>query len=357
MKFIKRLLVSIKNYANEMRMQSSERIKSFKNNTIENLGYLIPVGISVISIIAGAIAIAKFIISGELLTQFSLGFFNGITSGTINLITEGIVANTVYILIDAEIVIMAIIFFKEASKSKKTIMCIALTVMAFCGAFYFVNFLIGIGLIDRDVVINILSPLSNMLGNIFYVAVLFMALFVISVITFTVLISKSSGKWMIRHTIKCLLYFYIGTVAVVALLENIIPIFSGILFIAIFAVIAFIVIKVFSGSLLSLGNSSSNFEKSTSNISSKEPKAKKVEAQNVQTPYQKRFDIGFETPLWVGDGGMGLGRAQADGIYYKDNVGSAGYICTVKDFEEGKVAIYINNKRRVDIPGCKMPKR
>ena len=56
-------------------------------------------------------------------------------------------------------------------------------------------------------------------------------------------------------------------------------------------------------------------------------------------------------------GGYGIMTPQTDCIYYKNNVGNKTFICTVKEFETGKVAIIYKGKRLTNIAGCKRPER
>lgn len=71
---------------------------------------------------------------------------------------------------------------------------------------------------------------------------------------------------------------------------------------------------------------------------------------------QREFPIRFSTPIWRDKGGYGWGTPSDDCIYYKNNSGNKDFICTVKEFEDGKVAIIQNGNRVVNIKGCAMPK-
>ena len=74
-------------------------------------------------------------------------------------------------------------------------------------------------------------------------------------------------------------------------------------------------------------------------------------------PAQKRFDIGFETKIWRDKGGLGIATASADSVYFKNNIDAPQWICTVQQFEQGDVAVYMNNRRITDVAGCKKPAR
>ncbi len=76
-------------------------------------------------------------------------------------------------------------------------------------------------------------------------------------------------------------------------------------------------------------------------------------AQNSDNPYQKPFHIRFNTDVWR-DKGEGL--RTCDCIYYKNNIDAKDFICTVEEYEQGKVAIYVNGKRITDVKGCSKPK-
>lgn len=49
--------------------------------------------------------------------------------------------------------------------------------------------------------------------------------------------------------------------------------------------------------------------------------------------------------FYRGEGGMGILQAQADAIYMDGNLTTRGYVCTVEEFETGKVEIYLNGER------------
>lgn len=117
--------------------RTKESVRDFTSDPINNLGYLIPILIGVITFISGVISYIKFIVEGGYVNQVNVtkefGLFSGydekFTSGTTGMITAGIVGKVILILICIEFILLLINYFRTSGKAKRIIMVVDLIVI------------------------------------------------------------------------------------------------------------------------------------------------------------------------------------------------------------------------------------
>ena len=89
----------------------------------------------------------------------------------------------------------------------------------------------------------------------------------------------------------------------------------------------------------------------------KPTKAKAKEKAQPKKEFQQKKEFNLNSAFWRDEGGNGIMIPTGDCIYVINGWGEKTYVCTVHDYEKGKVAI-INKKVRVmNIAGCKTPIR
>lgn len=349
----------------ELAERTVNSVKCFTKEPIDNLGFLVPMIMAIVSVVTALVGYILYIVQGGYSNQVSLiktsgtdGIYQGFTSGSAGLLTSGTIAKVIWILFLVQMIVMLISYFKTVGKAKKIIMIIDLIVLTIVIALFTVVVMISIGslVFSEEQMMSALSTFEGMTVNLKTVLITYAVFAVISVVTFLVLVLISECRWMLGYGMISLGVNYIAAPLVVLLLENIIPLVSGI------AVLAIIGLVIFLGFILFLGGgdgectsaSGSYSSGSSSSYSRNEIKETKlVEKQ----PYQevKKYDL--NTTFWRDKGGYGVMVPQADCIYFKNTWGEKTYSCTVSDFEKGKVAIMNKNKRVMNVAGCKTPER
>lgn len=340
-------------------------VKNFKEDAINNMGYLIVMAIVLTSIVVGIVAYVLFIIRGGYSSQIALVKNQGISSivdgfslGTVSLITSGIVANIIYFLAGTEVIVMLISYFKNSGRTKRTIMIVNLILGTII-----ITLTIAIGMIAVGEVAILESGTYKYLDvfegvEINFKAILVAYLIVVAVIVvaFIILIMITAEcRRIVGHTVLALIFAKVLMPLLILVLENIIPLMLGTGVLVIAGIIIFIIFKVFFGSSSSAGSLSdaSYRTKSITGNQTVKPKQEVV----VKEKYQKKKEYNISTPFWRDKGGSGIMTPQADSIYFKNNVGATDWVCTVKEFEDGDVAIINKGKRVTNIAGCKTPKR
>ena len=335
-------------------------VKSFTQAPIENLGFLIPVVMAVFSVICALVGYVLFIVRGGYSNQVSLikefgkdGISQGFTSGSAGILTSGSIPKVIWILFFIQMVLMLISYFKNVGKAKRIIMIIDLVIIALVIALFVFVFIISMGLLfsSEEQLMSAISQYESMKVNLKVLLITYGVFAVVSFIIFMVLILISECRWMLGYGMLSLGVNYIATPLVVLLLENIIPLVAGILFLAIIGAVLWIGFKVFIEGGEEGSSSSSSSVTSVSTSSTIE--AKVVNKQQYQEV--KKYDL--KTTFYRDKGGYGITTPQADCIYFKDTWGNKKYSCTVNDFEKGKVAIINKGSRIMNIVGCKTPER
>lgn len=133
------------------------------------------------------------------------------------------------------------------------------------------------------------------------------------------------------------------------------PIFSIIEHLAYgIGILLVIIVFVFIIGVMFFGGSSSGNDYAECDRDRKE--RKKITQQKFVNNNQQIID-NWSAPFWRDKGGYGIGVPQADCIYCYDYTKNKKFLCTVKDFENGSVAIIDQNtkKRVMNIAGCNIP--
>lgn len=345
--------------------RTKESVRDFTSDPINNLGYLIPILIGAITFISGVISYIKFIVNGGYVNQVNatkeFGLFSGydekFTSGTAGMITAGIVGKIILTLICIEFVLLLINYFRTSGKAKRIIMVVDLIVMGIQIVLTTAVFWIAIGnlVVSEEAAYEALKPFEGISINPKAILITYAVVTLASLICFLILMLITKDcRWMIGYSAISLAVAYIGLPLVFLFLQNIIPLATGAIALAIIALVIFLGFKIFlggDGESSSSGSYSSGA--STTHSRSEIKETKPVEKQ----PYQevKKYDL--NTTFWRDKGGYGVMVPQADCIYFKNAWGEKTYSCTVSDFEKGKVAIINKNKRVMSVAGCKTPER
>lgn len=355
--------MSIKTFIGKNIKATSASIKSFKEQPLNSLGQLIPMGIVTTSVVGFIVSIIIFAIAGGYSNQIAAiigGSFSEIsesfTSGTLNDLMSGIVPTIISILLIAELLVLIISYYKTEGKVKKIIVsiCLGIGIVLFCIAGFILAVAFEIIKLSEEAEMKIAQMLAAFDGVQTFTVInelkIIAIIGVVALIVYIILMLVSKHRWMIKNSAVALLISYIILPLVLLLAENIIPMIVTIVVFVVIIVIAFIVGKLFLGNE-EVSDSSSSAR--TSDSSSKGTYSEnKQEEKN-----QKVIKLDFDTVFWRDEGGYGIAVPQADCIYMRNTWGEKAYVCTVYDFEKGDVAIMNNGKRIMNVSGCKTPER
>lgn len=338
-------------------------VKTFKEEPISNLAYLLVIAMALTAIISGVVSYIMFAAQGgysqqiELLKNSGLdGISAGFTNGTVELITSGITSKIMCGLVFAEFVVMMISYFKNSSKVKRIIMIVDLVFCAIVIALATVVFWIAVGelVITEQDAYKYFGEFDGMTINLRAILITYLVVATISLITYLVLVfTTRECRWMMGYTALALLFVNIAVPLFFLVLENIIPLVTGAVALVVIGVLIFFGFKIF----LSGGDSTSTPSTSSGRDNYSTQKEVVNETKLETKPSNQKEIKDWSGPFWRDKGGYGFFVPQADCIYVKNAWGEKTYVCTVYDFEKGNVAIidYKTKCRVMNIAGCKTP--
>lgn len=335
-------------------------VKTFKEDPINNLAYLIVIAMGLTALISGIVSFIMFIVGGGYSLQIELlqnngidGISSGFTSGTVGLITSGITSKIMYGLVLAEFIVMLVAYFKTCNKTKRIIMIVDLIFCAIIIALSTVVFWIAVGelVVTEQDAYKYLGAFEGMTINLRAVLYTYLIVAAISIITFLVLIFITREcRWMVGYTVLALLFANIAVPLFFLVLENIIPLVTGAVALVVIGLLIFLGFKIFlsgseggsapssSGSASGDGSWSSGYNEkkvNAENLSERgESKRKKGELVIEETcAYVPMFNkmLGFK--LWKIHGLMHDYIASDNGFTTRE-------ICSLELFEKGKFHIY-----------------
>lgn len=317
-------------------------VKSFRKNPIDSIGIMVPVLVGLTALIGFITAYITFFVNGGYTEQIELIKTNGIdginkafTGGTIYIIYSGIILGIISVLLVVAFIMMMIAYFTRESKAKKIIMIVFIAFTALLGGIILLIDAIYEGKVEpvTEQGISILELLdnSNMPMIILVIAVLALLL-VVSI--FMLLFTAKSG-WMVKHNIKAALTSFVGLPLFLLFLENIVPLFAGIIVLAVIGGLIYLIIKSVSSSAGSGGGvSSSSGESSSGHSKNSLDKSKGDDKKNDKNCVYVDLGIlggklykmhGLIDPDYVGYNGSGL---------------AISYICSLDDLRKGRFHIY-----------------
>ena len=321
---------------------------------------IVPIIMFVLSTLGFLYALISFIIKGGFSTQIawvSNGFSTTesvFTYGTVNIVSFSWITFTNLVL---HIVYMSCLIVMEDQYKFKwlKIACIICAVIALCSIV--LDFSLIYLLDNYSQYEFIFYPIYEFFINMSWhfddvIIWLFILFIVFYIVTFvTMYFSESFESLLELH--KTDTYCFILVPIALLIVENIIPLFFTAIKLIIYGIVLFIVFWIFLGALKS-GADGDSYKDNCKPIENKEKYREKV-VKN--TEYQKEIVFDSNMKLWRDKGGQGIFIPMCDCIYTYNWLKEKTYVCTVEDYEKGKVAIIVKNKRIMNIAGCKEPIR
>ncbi|MBB2182797.1 hypothetical protein H0486_07900 [Lachnospiraceae bacterium MD1] len=342
-------------------------VRNFKVNPIDNLAVIIPALIVLTMVIGWIVAFIMFIVDGGYLKQITQirlsGFgFDGVkkslTNGTIHILYGSFVGTIVKVLLCSQSIIILISFFKKATKVKRVIMIIDLVIagIIIVGILLLIWLYIGkIRLSDSQIIslINFLNGIDKQKKQLFLIVLVVVVVAI--VISALVLILTSESKWMFKDGSLAALSFLLFPLALL-LVENIIPLIVGALFLAIIACVIWLILYLVASGGLSSGegasSASSSSVSSSSGYSSYSGTSSKKQADAVKMKDKncEYVDLGF----------LGMKLYRVRGILHdyveRDNGVGTGEVCSLDDLRKGNFHIY-DKATGKEIKECDIPWR
>lgn len=312
-------------------------VQTLRENPLDSLGLLFPAASLFIAIIGFVIAYVSFLVNGGYTEQISIikqeDFVEAFTTGTVYIMYENVIKNSILFLVAGAVIVMITAYFRRENKMKKVLLTVDLAVCAMAGGILAVFIAVDTGKIKlsethetaiREAVER--GELQALKSFLFGIAVVVL----VSVIFVLIALLVSQVRWMLFYNVGSCLISFAGLPILLLVLENIIPLALEIVVIF----VAGIIVKI----LLSLvrsddGNSSAMGEK-------RKPAEKHNDKRNVKI---KKYEGNLK--FYRGKGGYGIMTPQADCIYFDGNLHSREYVCTVSDYENGKVEIWLNGRK------------
>lgn len=144
---------------------------------------------------------------------------------------------------------------------------------------------------------------------------------------------RGEERPVMKNTLKMAGVSYVILPLFLLLVENIVGIFVAVFFLGIGAFMLFSNITASSEP----GERQQKYRSADRNRNSEQKKEKKSDAKIIRFSGNCKF--------YRDKGGLGLIQAQADAIYMDGNLIKHSYVCTVDEFQTGKVEIYLNGER------------
>ena len=342
----------IKNLINNVK----DSIKDFKQDPIENLAFLVTVGIGLNALINGIIAYILFISRGGYTAQIQAvkeyGIFQSYegkyTTGTTGMIIGGVAGKILIALLLVEFILLMFTYFKNTGIAKKIIMIIDLGVTGVRLIISLISYLCAMQGSNMDGVPLLFG------GNSLSVQKIIMINAIVTLCTiaifFILILTIKACRWMLGYSAIALLMALALIPLIVLILENIIPIATGILA---FIIVGIIVVAVIWAVTRSTG--APNPEKSASWNSSESHSGSKKGGQLSERGERKRKndELVIEEhcayiPNYKQWGGFKLYKVHGhiEDYIETDNGFLNRKICSLELYNNGKFHIYEAKSRR-----------
>lgn len=318
---------------------------NFKKDILTGLGILTATLIGILGIAHGISLYTAFIAEGNYAEQISLIKENGVDSiekalvaAETSIMKSDVWSIIMCVLLAINCAILLFHFFKDSQVWKKIIMVFLMIVaipIAVAGKQWETIIASEIELSGKQ--LEIFLYLYREVGRdacmLIYVSVW---LILISIVV--MLLYSCHCRRSFVYFLRMLLLTFALVPLCVLLLENIILLGAGIAFLALFILVVCFLLWMLA---CALGNSSEN----SSGGGSGSNHAEKENATAKKQEYIKKKEFSGDIKFYRGKGGLGVFTPSDDCIYFDGNMHKHEYVCTVKEFETGKVQIFLNGKR------------
>ena len=341
-------------------------IRELASDPLQSLGVMLPAAIMLTGLVSAILACVNFVREGGYTRQIETiktdGLFNSLnsnfTGGTAGTVTGGWAGIVMYLLILAQLVLLGVIFWRKAHVAARIPMILELILAFVWGVLFFTVMGYRLGdryVINADFAINTLNSLTTSGHDInTYFRFFYLGGFVLLALFAVTFLLKLESRRPALDLLTSGVFSFLLIPLLVLIVQNALPIF---VLIVLFAVVWF-VFGIVSSMTKSEGGSEGATSGSPARPAKKSESSGKTPEKKAESgPPQKRFDIGFSTKIWRDKGGLGIAAPTDDCIYFKNNIDAPQWICTVLEFEKGDCAVYMNNKRIMDVAGCKKPAR
>lgn len=340
--------------------ETKKSLRTFRNAPLENLAYLIPVATMLLSLTAFIVTFIVFIYTDGYSAQIAYmrgssdydDFTKLFTAGTILMFIIATFPISAIALFVVQPILALTLYWRIQSKAKR------IAAVIFLGITYLIlisiTCIIAIeplyGSINTEAYDKLVNAVNNFLPISFLIygrtGIISLAFFV-SLITFliyTAFIVRSQFSWIVRITTTAIKLNFVILPLVLLALENIVPL----ILLSVILIVLLIVVAS-AGQEQSASNESTKEAKPQP---TKEAKPQPTAAESTQTV--RRFD--GSRIFWRGRG-TGIWTPEYSIFTRRSGTHEETFVCSVHDFESGKVAIFNGKDRVVNISGCQSPKR
>lgn len=311
--------------------ESKYSIEHIKENPVDSLIQLMPVGMCLFTFISFVLGLLAFPFSGKLDGQLTGSFSNDMfTLGTVGMINHSFFRSIVNVFLIVDVVVIALKYYKGTNSKMKIVFVIDTVILLALFFFYLLTEFIS----KHGGPVFLVTFIYNLFYSINNFDVKVLGTMIVTAVIFAVIVYKSNYQCIMKDTIKAFLISYIILPIILLILENLVALVKFALFIVIFGGILIIMGWMFVGagaSAVSGGTSSDNTtKKNTTNKKENKVENRKKE-ENVST-------ISYVNEM----GGWYLYRKVIDDKSYiiRESSYHIMKVCLLEDYLNGKYHIY-----------------
>lgn len=309
--------------------QTVNALKHYKQFPTQNLCVIFSSAGCLVSMVGVIIAFISFIARGGYLNQIKAiketGVNEAFTRGNVAMLSDGVIGSIAMMCIVAGLVFLIITFFQNTYSVKRILMLIDLgSLVLSVGITAFYDAIISRKFNFTDEQLNVLRDFFSIVDYMLIIKIL-VGILCFEIICFFLLFIFSDLKSLFSHIIKAAIVSFVAAPLFLLLIENFIALIATV----ILGVGLIIALYVIGGVLKEAGGSGSADGGKPTQIKHKE---KKVD----NAPKVKEIASGYR--LYI-DEGHGIGAPMSTCIFVETAVSKRSYVCTLKDFQDGKVII------------------
>lgn len=333
---------------------------------LEFVSFLLPLIIMGISVVCFVVALIMFIVRGGYTYQINAArddIFNNIrrmmTSGTVGIVLNGVIESIIWILFALEMLVITCSYIITENAVKKIISAILYISSLVCFSVDALLFKNSDSLTRKQERLwtAILSSFDGSHTNgIMYV----FCIGAVTLIILLVLTMFSKQKEKTKCALVAAIMSYIIIPVFSMIVENIIP-----LVLILIVTVIMVILTRYGCKLMDEYSKVSN-ERSKERLKERRERRESAKEREENADkagktgsnqYQKKVNLELNTNFWRSKGGQATNAPAADCVYCYDNQHTIMFVCTVQQFEQGKVAVYNKKKRITTVAGCKPPQR
>lgn len=315
--------------------KTSYAIKDFHSDPIQNLAIILPAAACTISLVRSVVQYVRFLLSGGYTEQFEVsvksGMFIADRLGS-SLNDAGPIELCIGFCLAVGFILLVICYWRKVNLQKRIFMAIAISLVGISAVGLFLFNAIYNGRIPIPPAGSLERLIVDKGGSVLHV---FTALLALSVLLVCILIFITESRGLLAFVFKAILLSSILIPLLFWVIENIVILVRTAIYLLIFAVVGGVGLFILVGSIASDGGGTSSAPVSKQSKSSSQPTTAKIP--------ERRFSGNVR--FYVDEGEYSILVPAGKCIFADTALDKHIYVCTLKDYKNGKFHIYLNEKR------------